>query len=167
MKYTIIDKNNYWSNRKQYIDMINELFKDDTNKIANLEEITKHLDFIFSQENNDAFLIFNICDDKLNCMVNFFEYNNILKDWCLFSVFTRKDERRKGLAKNILKKGIEMVSKRDGRRIISGIEYDNISSQELHKKLKFVYEGKKWDDYGDGFPQSHIGFVYYLDKDSG
>ena len=96
-------------------------------------------------------------------MVNFLEYNNVLKDWCLFSVFTKKDKRRMGYAEQIIKEGIKIVEQHQGKRIVAGIEYDNITSQKLHEKMNFKYEGMEWEEIDDGFPENHMGYIYYVD----
>ena len=87
----VIDRTIYNKEKETIKNLIAELFKNDNDIIANLEETMEHLDFIFSQEKNKSFLLLNIEDNELVCMVNFLEYNNVLKDWCLFSVFTKKD----------------------------------------------------------------------------
>ena len=159
----IIKKAEYNENKLNIQEMITSIFKDDNDKIANVEETMEHLDFIFSQEKNEAFLLLDIRNDELICMVNFLEYNNVLKDWCLFSVFTKKDKRRMGYAEQIIKEGIKIVEQHQGKRIVAGIEYDNISSQKLHEKMNFKYEGMEWEEIDDGFPENHMGYIYYVD----
>lgn len=156
----VIDRTIYNKEKETIKNLIAELFKDDNDIIANLEETMEHLDFIFSQEKNEAFLLLDIHNDELVCMVNFLEYNNVLKDWCLFSVFTKKEYRNNGYAEVIIKKGIEIVKKYKGNRIIAGIEYDNIKSQKLHEKLGFKYEGLDWDEIDDGFPENHKAYIW-------
>lgn len=156
----VIDRTIYNKEKETIKNLIAELFKNDNDIIANLEETMEHLDFIFSQEKNKSFLLLNIEDNELVCMVNFLEYNNVLKDWCLFSVFTKKEKRKKGYAEKIIKKGIEIVKDNEGNRIIAGIEYDNIPSQQLHKKLGFKYDGLDWDEIDDGFPEKHKAYIW-------
>ena len=75
MKYTIVDKQDYWKNRNKYITMIKELFKNDDSKIANIKEITSHLDYIFSKDiTNDSMLILNIKNNRIISMINFLQY---------------------------------------------------------------------------------------------
>lgn len=159
----IVKKEEYNENKLNIQEMITSIFKNDDDKIANVEETMEHLDFIFSQEKNEAFLLLDIRNDELVCMVNFLEYNNVLKDWCLFSVFTKKDKRRNGYAEQIIKEGIKIVEQYQGKRIVAGIEYDNISSQKLHEKMNFKYEGMEWEEIDDGFPENHMGYIYYVD----
>ena len=156
----VIDRTKYNKEKETIKNLIAELFKNDNDIIANLEETMEHLDFIFSQEKNKSFLLLNIEDNELVCMVNFLEYNNVLKDWCLFSVFTKKEKRKKGYAKDIIKEGIKIVKENNGNRIIAGIEYDNIPSQQLHKKLGFKYDELDWDEIDDGFPEKHKAYIW-------
>lgn len=161
MKYTIVDKQDYWKNKNKYITMIKELFKNDDSKIANIKEITSHLDYIFSKDiTNDSMLILNIKNNRIISMINFLQYNNVENLWCLFSLFTLKSERKKGYGKDILKYGLEKVRKKQAKILISGIEEDNEESISLHKKIGFVYSGKNWDEIADGFPENHLGFIY-------
>ena len=104
-----INNEEYVKNKLEIQKLIAGIFKNDNDKIANLEETMEHLDFIFAQKNNKAFLLLNIENDELICMVNFLEYNNIFKDWSLFSVFTKKDKRRNGYASEIIKEGIKII----------------------------------------------------------
>lgn len=160
-----INNEEYIKNKLEIQKLIAGIFKNDNDKIANLEETMEHLDFIFAQKNNKALLLLNIENDELICMVNFLEYNNIFKDWSLFSVFTKKDKRRNGYASEIIKEGIKIIKQFNGNKIVSGIEDDNISSKKLHEELGFVYEGKNWDEIAEGFPKNHLGYVYYIEKD--
>lgn len=159
----LIRKDNYFKTRTNIINMIKNLFLNDDSKIANADETIKHLDYIFSNDNNDAFLLLNIENNKLLCMVNFLEHNNIKKEWSLFSVFTNKEKRRKGYAIELIKIGINEVIKNNGSIIISGIEKNNISSRKLHEKLGFIYEGKEWNQYALGFPENHLGYILRVD----
>lgn len=158
----IIKREDYHSEKDYILELIADLYKNDSANIADVEEIINHLDFIFAQPYNQAFLLLDITDKKLNCMVNFLEYDNIVKDWCVFSVFTRKEKRMCGLAEQILKSGINFVEQFGGRRIISGIEYDNLVSQKLHEKLNFKYEGKDWKEIDASFPDGHLAFIYTI-----
>ena len=100
----LITKDNYIKN--DISKLVEELFSGDNSSIANLEETIEHLDFIFSNPNNQAFLLLEIIDGKLISMVNFLEYNNILKDWSLFSIYTKKEYRNKGIAFNLINEGL-------------------------------------------------------------
>lgn len=141
--------------------MIKELFKNDDSKIANIKEITSHLDYIFSKDiTNDSMLILNIKNNRIISLINFLQYNNVENLWCLFSLFTLKSERKKGYGKDILKYGLEEVRKKQAKILISGIEEDNEESISLHKKIGFVYSEKNWDEIADGFPENHLGFIY-------
>lgn len=141
--------------------MIKELFKNDDSKIANIKEITSHLDYIFSKDiTNDSMLILNIKNNRIISLINFLQYNNVENLWCLFSLFTLKSERKKGYGKDILKYGLEKVRKKQAKILISGIEEDNEESISLHKKIGFVYSEKNWDEIADGFPENHLGFIY-------
>ena len=104
--YKVINKDEYQQNKSTYLKMIKQLFKNDDSKIANTKELVNHLDTIFDKNiDNDAFLILNIENDKIISMVNFLQYNNIENLWCLFSIFTLKNYRKKGYGKKILKYG--------------------------------------------------------------
>lgn len=161
MEYQIITKQQYYKEREIILEMIKELFKNDDSKIANIQDFSNHLDFIFADEmTNESFLILNIENGKLLSMINFLQYNNIENLWCLFSVFTLKSERRKGYAEDILKFGVDEVKKRKAKYLLSGIEADNLSSIKLHEKVGFKYSGKMWDELADGFPENHLGYIY-------
>ena len=56
----IIKKAEYNENKLNIQEMITSIFKNDNDKIANVEETMEHLDFIFSQEKNEAFLLLDI-----------------------------------------------------------------------------------------------------------
>ena len=161
MYYNVIYKNDYWINKQKYIDMIKELFKNDNSKIANIQEIENHLDFIFNKEiDNDAMLILKVKNNKIISMINFLQYDNIDNLWCLFSLFTLKSERRKGYAEKILKYGIERVKEKKAKLLISGIKEENKESILLHEKVGFKYSGKYWDEIAEGFPENHLAFIY-------
>ncbi len=156
----LITRNNYI--RNDISKMIEELFKDDNSSIANLEDTMNHLDFIFSNPNNQAFLLLEIIDGKLVSMVNFLEYNNILKDWSLFSIYTKKEYRNRGLAFNLVNEGLDKVRMLGGNRVISGIEEINSESIKLHEKLGFLDSKMMWNEIDDGFPENHKAFIYYV-----
>ena len=162
----IVEKEKFFQEKKRIKKLISKLFESDDDKIANSKETMEHLEFIFSQENNKSFLLLNIEDGRLLCMVNFLEYNNILKDWCLFSVFTLKEKRKLGLAKDIIESGLKIVQEKGGKRVIAGIEYDNIPSQKLHMSLNFKYNGLDWNQIDDGFPENHKAFIFDFDESS-
>lgn len=158
--YKVINKDEYQQNKSTYLKMIKQLFKNDDSKIANTKELVNHLDTIFDKNiDNDAFLILNIENDKIISIVNFLQYNNIENLWCLFSIFTLKNYRKKGYGKKILKYGIEQVKKKNAKILISGIEKDNKVSIKLHQKVGFIYSGKSWDELAPGFPKNHLGFI--------
>ena len=46
--YKIITRYDYKKNKDKYIKLIDDLFKNDDSKIANIQEFTDHLEFIFS-----------------------------------------------------------------------------------------------------------------------
>lgn len=150
----------YFNYKEYYRKLINQLFKNDNDVIANTDETVDHLDFIFSNENNDAFLLLNFENDKLVCMVNFLEYDNRYKFWCLFSVFTLKSERKKGLAEEIIHIGLDELKKCKCQKLIAGIEEENIPSIKLHEKIGFKFSGKSWNQIAEGFPSNHLGFIY-------
>ena len=157
MDYKIIRRDDYNLNRQLYIDQIRELFKNDKSKIANLDEITNHLDFLFN-DNLNSFLIFQINQGILVAMINGYEYD--YKTWCLFSIFIKKEYRNKGFALNLLKFTINELKKEKFERIIVGIEKENISSIKLHEKAGFKYANCNWDDFAHGFPENHLGYIY-------
>ena len=161
MKYKIVEKNDYKKNKEYYISLIKEIFERDNNKLANIDEIINHLDFIFNEDyKNNSFLILQVENDKLISMINAYEYNSINHDWCFFSLFTKKEYRKKGYGEKIIKCALECVKKYECSKVISGIENDNYASVELHKKVGFKYTGCNWDELANGFPKNHLGFIY-------
>ena len=157
--FKLITKDNYV--KEDISKLIEELFKGDKSSIANLEETMEHLDFIFSNSNNQSFLLMDMDNEKLIGMVNFLEYNNILKDWALFSIYVKKEYRNKGIAFNLINEGLKKVRKLNGNRIVSGIDENNFQSINLHKKLGFIDSGKMWNEIDDGFPENHKAFIYF------
>lgn len=158
--YKIITRDDYITNKDDYIKLIDELFENDDSKIANIEEFTNHLEFIFSDDHqNDSMLILNIKDGKVISMINFLQYNNLDNLWCLFSLFTLKSKRKMGYGEQMLRYGVEQVKNKQAKLLISGIESDNIESIKLHEKVGFKNSGKKWDELADGFPENHIGYI--------
>lgn len=163
--YKIITRDEYKKKKVFYLKLISDLFKNDNSKIANLEEFTNHLEFIFSDSHqNDAILILDLEDGKIISMVNFFQYNNIDNLWCLFSLFTLNSKRNMGYGKEILKFGIEEVKKRGAKLLISGIEHTNIKSIKLHEEVGFRNSGKTWDELACGFPKNYIGYIMEIKK---
>lgn len=161
MEYKIIEKNDYKINKKYYISLIKNMFENDNNKIANIDEIENHLDFIFNENyENNSFLILQVDNNELISMINAFEYNNVHHDWCFFSLFIKKNYRRKGYGEKILKFALKYVKNYECLKVISGIEEDNIASIELHKKVGFKYANCNWDELACGFPKNHLGFLY-------
>lgn len=103
LSYTFIEKEDYQNNKNKYLKLIENMFENDENKLANIDEFSEHLEFIFNKQlSNNAFLVLQIEDDRLISMINFFEYNNCSNDWCLFTLFTNRNERRKRYGEKIL-----------------------------------------------------------------
>lgn len=158
MKYEVVLSKDYLLNKSRYIEDIKFLYQNDTNKLANIEDITRHLDFIFSIPNSILVLLYD--DNKLVSMVNGYEYNSIYHDFCIFALFTKKEYRNQGLGYKILKHIIEEIKKYSPNKIISGIEEDNVSSIKVHEKIEFINSHLKWNEIEDGFPENHIGYIY-------
>lgn len=158
MNYTTIFKEDYNKNRKKYLKDISKLIKNDNSKIANIEEITNHLDFIFKWDN--SILVFLFQDAELISMVNAYEYNVKLHEWCVFSLFTKY--RRKNLGFLTLKYLINKILEYNPSKIISGIEKDNVHSIKLHEKIGFNYSNRNWNELAAGFPKNHLGFEYKI-----
>ena len=160
MDYKVIRKKEYKQNKNIYLNMINKLFLNDNSKIANIEEFTNHLEFIFNDDiDNDAILILNIENNKIISMVNFLQHNNIENQWCLFSLFTLKSERNKGYGENMLRYGVNEIKNLGAKLLISGIEKENVESIKLHEKVGFINSGKMWDELASGFPENHLGYI--------
>ena len=158
MKFKVVLKDEYLSNKNRYLNDLRVLYLNDNSKLANIEMIEKHLNFIFTISNSLLVLLYD--NDKLVSMVNGYEYNNINHDWCIFSLFTNKEYRNHGLGYKVLEFIIEEIKKYNPNIIISGIEQDNISSIKLHERIGFVNSGMKWDEIEPGFPNNHLGFIY-------
>lgn len=158
MIFKVVLKEDYLINRDKYIDDIKNLYLNDDNKLANIDDISKHLDFIFDVPNSLLVLLYD--ENKLVSMVNGYEYNNIYHDWCICSLFTNKEYRGKGLGYKVLKYIIEQIKKYNPNKIVSGIEKDNISSIKLHEKIGFKNSGLNWNEIEEGFPDNHLGFIY-------
>ena len=75
-----INNEEYIKNKLEIQKLIAGIFKNDNDKIANLEETMEHLDFIFAQKNNKAFLLLNIEDDALIKTTYWDIYDEIKKD---------------------------------------------------------------------------------------
>lgn len=163
MDYKVVYLNDYYKEKQIYISLINKMFKEDNDKLANLQEISNHLDFIFNADyNQKAFLILQIENDELVSMINGYEYDNIRNEWCLFSLFTKKEKRKLGYGEKILKRAIEKIKKYNCSKIIVGIEKKNIPSIKLHEKAGFEYSNCNCDDLADGFPENHLGYCYKI-----
>ena len=93
MIFKVVLKEDYLINKNKYIDDIKKLYLNDDNKLANIDDICKHLDFIFSISNSLLVLLYD--ENKLVSMANGYEYNNIYHDWCICSLFTNKEYRYK------------------------------------------------------------------------
>ena len=159
--YKIIDNNNFKTEKDKYITLVEKVFANDSDKIANILEFEKHLNYIFaSPYNNQAFWVLLIVDETLISMVNFFEYDSLNHDWCLFTTFTNKKYRCKGYAGKVLKYGLNYLKRYQYNKLICGIENTNIASIKLHEKNGFVYSGYDWDELAPGFPKNHLGFIY-------
>ena len=159
--YKVIQKNDYLNNKNQYLTYIKIMFENDSNKLANYDEISNHLDFIFaSPYGNEAFLILELENDELISMINFYEYNNCKNEWCLFSLFTNQKSRRHGHGKNIMSYALKELEKYKCNKLISGIKSDNIPSIKLHELVGFKYANCNWDELAEGFPENHLGFIY-------
>ena len=158
MKYEVVLSKDYLLNKSKYIEDIKLLYQDDTNKLANIDNITRHLDFIFSIPNSILVLLYD--DNKLVSMVNGYEYNSIYHDFYICALFTKKEYRNQGLGYKTLKHIIEEIKKYNPNKIISGIEEDNFSSIKVHEKIGFINSHLKWNEIEEGFPDNHIGYVY-------
>lgn len=159
--FKVLDNDNYINEKEKCLLLVGKMFEDDNNKLANMDEFKKHLDFIFSSlYGNKAFLILFIVGEKLISMVNFFEYDSINHNWCIFTLFTEKNSRRKGYGEQTLFYGLKELKKYDCNILISGIEKENIASIKLHEKYGFKYAGCNWDEFADGFPENHLCYIY-------
>lgn len=158
MSFKVILRDEYSFNKDKYLNDISVLYLNDDCKLANIDDISKHLDFIFNVPNSLLVLLYD--DDKLVSMVNGYEYNNINHDWCICSLFINKEYRGQGLGYKTLKYIIEEIKKYNPNKIVSGIEQDNISSIRVHEKIGFINSGMMWNEIEEGFPEDHLGFVY-------
>ena len=158
MSFKVVLCDEYLANKDKYLNDISELFLNDCSKLANIDDISKHLDFIFNVPNSLLVLLYD--DDKLVSMVNGYEYNNINHNWCICSLFTNKEYRGQGLGYKTLKYIIEEIKKYEPNKIVSGIEQDNVSSMKVHEKIGFINSGMMWNEIEEGFPENHLGFVY-------
>ena len=52
MIFKVVLKEDYLINKNKYIDDIKNLYLNDDNKLVNIDDICKHLDFIFSISNS-------------------------------------------------------------------------------------------------------------------
>ena len=116
MKFKLVLRDDYLLNKSKYIEDIKFLYQDDNSKLANIEDIKKHLDFIFNIPNSMLVLLYD--DNKLISMVNGYEYNSIYHDFCIFSLFTKKEYRAQGLGYKTLKHIIEEIKKYNPNKII-------------------------------------------------
>lgn len=158
MIFKVVLKDDYLLNRDKYLTDIKYLYLDDDNKFANIDEISKHLDFIFNITNSLLVLLYD--GNKLVSMVNGYEYNNIYRNWCICSLFTNKEYRGQGLGYKALKYIIEEIKKYNPNMIVSGIEEDNVLSIKLHEKIGFINSGMMWNEIEEGFPKDYLGFIY-------
>ena len=158
MIFKVLLKDDYLLNRDNYLSDISYLYLDDDNKFANIDEISKHLDFIFNMTNSLLVLLYD--ENKLVSMVNGYLYNSISNDWGVFSLFTKKDYRGKGLGYKTLKLIVEKIKKYNSNMIVSGIEKDNISSIKVHEKIGFTNSEMMWNEIEEGFPEDYLGFIY-------
>ena len=161
MEYRVIYANDYNKNKGFYLNLINKMFQDDNNKLANIQEISNHLDFIFNTDYNlKSFLILLFENNDVISMINGYEYDNKNNDWCLLALYTKKDSRKYGYGEKMLKLAIDEVKKHNYSKIIVGIEKENIPSIKLHEKVGFKYSNCDWDELADGFPKNHLGYCY-------
>lgn len=159
--FKVLDNSNYINEKEKCLLLVEKMFENDNNKLANIADFKKHLDFIFSATyGNKAFLILFIIDEKLENMVNFYEYNSLEHDWCIFNLFTEKENRQKGYGEKTLQYALKELKKYEYNNLISGIEKDNIASIKLHEKNGFIYANCKWDEFADGFPEKHLCYIY-------
>lgn len=159
--FKVLDNSNYINEKEKCLLLVEKMFENDNNKLANIADFKKHFDFIFSATyGNKAFLILFIIDGKLESMVNFYEYNSLEHDWCIFNLFTEKENRQKGYGEKTLQYALKELKKYEYNNLISGIEKDNIASIKLHEKNGFIYANCKWDEFADGFPEKHLCYIY-------
>lgn len=157
----ILDNTNFDRKKEKCLLLVEEMFENDTNKLANIDDFKKHLDFIFSAPyGNKAFLILFIINKKVVSMVNFFEYDSINHNWCIFTLFTKKNSRRKGYGEKTLIYGLKELQKYNFNILISGIEKENVASIKLHEKKGFKYAGCNWNEFVKGFPENHLCYIY-------
>lgn len=160
MNYVTILKNDYNENKTKYLEYISKLIKDDNSKIANMSEITNHLNFIFKFDNSILVFLFN--DDELISMVNAYEYNMEFHEWCVFSLFTKNKYRGQGIGIQTLQYILDKILEYNPSKIISGIEKENETSIKLHEKIGFKYSNCDWNELAEGFPENHLGFEYKI-----
>ena len=158
MIFKVVLRDDYLLNKNKYLFDINNLYQNDDCKLANIDDISKHLDFIFNIPNSLLVLLYD--ENKLISMVNGYEYNNIHHDWCICSLFTNKEYRGQGLGYKIINYIIEEIKKYKPNKIVSGIEQDNVSSIKVHEKIGFINSGMMWNEIEEGFPNNHLGFIY-------
>lgn len=160
MKYVTILKDDYNENKVKYLEYISKLIKDDNSKIANMSEIINHLNFIFKLDN--SILVFMFKGDELISMVNAYEYNILVHEWCVFSLFTKNEYRGQGIGTQVLQYIINKILEYNPSKIISGIETENEASIKLHKKIGFHYSNCSWNELAECFPENHLGFEYKI-----
>lgn len=159
--FKVLDSNNYVNEKEKCLLLVEKMFENDNNKLANITDFKKHLDFIFSSAyGNKTFLVLFILEEKLVSMVNFYEYNSLEHDWCIFTLFTEKNNRNKGFGEQTLLYGLKELKKYDYNNLISGIEKDNIASIKLHEKNGFIYANCNWNEFAEGFPENHLCYIY-------
>ena len=164
--YKLITKKEYLNEKSKYLIFIKKMFENDSNKLANYDKICEHLEYIFtSPYRNEAFLVFEIEDDELISMVNFYEYDNCKNEWCLFSLFTNQKFRRLGYGKKIITYAINLLKNYKCSKLISGIEAENIPSIKLHELVGFKFANCDWNKLADGFPENHLGYIYLSDEE--
>jgi len=160
MNYVTILKDDYNENKSKYLECISKLIKDDNSKIANMDEIANHLNFIFKFDNSILVFLFN--DDELISMVNAYEYNTVVHEWCVFALFIKKEYRALGIGTQVLQYIINKILEYNPSKIISGIETENGASIKLHEKIGFCYSNCSWNELAEGFPENHLGFEYKI-----
>lgn len=163
VEYKIITKNNV--NYTKLRDCVINLYKNDTSHIADIEATMEHFKFIFGCEFNNAFLVLLLIDGNIVSMVNFFEYNNVEKNWCEFSLFVKSDKRGNNYSQLTFNRALEELNKYECFKLICGIESDNTASIYFHEKNGFKYSGLNWDELEKNFPGNHLGYVFDNIKD--
>lgn len=123
--------------------IVSKVEKEDLGKIAFLE---KELEFdkwsensIFSEIDNDDFLVLKINDDIIGYIIAYKEY----EDYYISKVVIAKDYRNKGFATILLNKFIEKIN----TRITLEVRESNEIAINLYKKFNFNIVGIRKNMY--------------------